>query len=136
MRFQLYTRLPHHARLPSGKGVETAVSNIREEIGPRLEGYNATDQIGLDSLMQELDGTDDKSRLGANAILIKPNQIGTLTETIRAMKAAKKSWVEDYRFTSFRRNGGRYDCPLSCRYGFGFHKNRLFIQNRQNRQIQ
>lgn len=52
-----------------GKGVLTAVNNVNEEIGPKLIGFEAMDQTGLDQLMIELDGTENKSRLGANAIL-------------------------------------------------------------------
>jgi enolase len=52
-----------------GKGVERALANIREEISAAVIGRDATDQEGLDQLMIDLDGTPDKSRLGANAIL-------------------------------------------------------------------
>ncbi len=52
-----------------GKGVLEAVRNVNEVIGPRLEGFQATDQIGLDLEMSDLDGTPNKSNLGANAIL-------------------------------------------------------------------
>ena len=52
-----------------GKGVKEAVRNVNEVIGPRLEGMSASDQIALDSEMLELDGTPNKSNLGANSIL-------------------------------------------------------------------
>jgi enolase len=52
-----------------GKGVLEAVKNVNEVIGPRLEGFTATDQIAVDYAMLELDGTPNKSHLGANAIL-------------------------------------------------------------------
>jgi enolase len=52
-----------------GKGVLEAVRNVNEVIGPRLEGFDAFDQVGVDDEMIELDGTDNKSNLGANAIL-------------------------------------------------------------------
>jgi len=52
-----------------GKGVLEAVKNVNEVIGPRLEGLAADEQIGVDSAMLELDGTPNKSHLGANAIL-------------------------------------------------------------------
>jgi enolase len=52
-----------------GKGVRQAVRNVDEEIAPRLEGLDAQDQRALDALLVELDGTPNKSRLGANAIL-------------------------------------------------------------------
>src|SRR5216110_2568449 len=57
------------AKRYGGKGVLEAVRNVNEVIGPRLEGLNATDQIALDSEMLALDGTPNKSNLGANAIL-------------------------------------------------------------------
>jgi enolase 1/2/3 len=52
-----------------GKGVRTAVENVRSKIAPRIVGMDATDQAGLDRLMIELDGTPTKKSLGANAIL-------------------------------------------------------------------
>ncbi len=52
-----------------GKGVLCAVENVNEVIAPAIEELDATDQIGIDSLMIELDGTPNKGRLGANAIL-------------------------------------------------------------------
>lgn len=52
-----------------GKGVLKAVQNIREEIAPALVGKNPLEQVSLDRLLIELDGTPNKSRLGANAIL-------------------------------------------------------------------
>jgi enolase len=52
-----------------GKGVRRAVANVREQIAPRLTGLPATEQAQIDRLLCELDGTPDKSRLGANALL-------------------------------------------------------------------
>jgi enolase len=52
-----------------GKGVGKAVSNVREEIGPALLGLDAADQSGVDAALVTLDGTKNKARLGANAIL-------------------------------------------------------------------
>ena len=52
-----------------GKGVLKAVENVNEEIYDALAGYEAEDQIDIDSLMIELDGTENKGKLGANAIL-------------------------------------------------------------------
>ncbi|MGB8770076.1 MAG: phosphopyruvate hydratase, partial [Candidatus Korobacteraceae bacterium] len=53
----------------AGKGVLKAVENINEEIGPELEGMDASEQRDLDNAMLALDGTPTKSKLGANAIL-------------------------------------------------------------------
>lgn len=52
-----------------GKSVTNAVENVNGEISNHLKGHDVTDQRGLDQMMIELDGTDNKSRLGANAIL-------------------------------------------------------------------
>jgi len=52
-----------------GKGVHRAVANVHDEIAPRLRGMDARDQARIDGALCELDGTPDKSRLGANAIL-------------------------------------------------------------------
>jgi enolase len=53
----------------SGKGVLTAVENVVERIGPELVGLDASDQAGIDGLLIDLDGTPNKSALGANATL-------------------------------------------------------------------
>src|SRR5438309_7314099 len=52
-----------------GKGVEKAVDNVEERIFPEVVGYDATDQRSIDQKMLDIDGTPDKSELGANAIL-------------------------------------------------------------------
>ena len=52
-----------------GKGVEKAVTNVNTEIAEALIGMNALDQPAIDALLIELDGTPNKARLGANAIL-------------------------------------------------------------------
>ncbi|OQX00094.1 MAG: phosphopyruvate hydratase [Desulfobacteraceae bacterium IS3] len=52
-----------------GKSVETAVKNVMREIAPAVQGMDAADQTGIDRRMIELDGTPNKARLGANAIL-------------------------------------------------------------------
>ncbi|NLK08027.1 MAG: phosphopyruvate hydratase [Firmicutes bacterium] len=52
-----------------GKGVLKAVDNVNDIIAPELIGYDAIDQVAIDELMIELDGTDNKGKLGANAIL-------------------------------------------------------------------
>ncbi len=52
-----------------GKGVLTAVQNVNEKIAPVLKGKDALEQGEIDALMLELDGSDNKGRLGANAIL-------------------------------------------------------------------
>src|SRR3954468_15410762 len=73
-----------------GKGVRTAVENVRSKIAPRLVGMDAADQEGLDRLMIELDGTPNKKSLGANAIL------GVSLAAARA--AALASGIPLYRY--------------------------------------
>jgi len=52
-----------------GKGVLQAVKNVNEQIEPKILGFDARDQVGLDRYLIRLDGTETKKRLGANAIL-------------------------------------------------------------------
>ena len=52
-----------------GKGVENAVNNVNDVIAPEVIGMDAFDQVGIDKTMIELDGTPNKAKLGANAIL-------------------------------------------------------------------
>src|SRR5258706_5162869 len=52
-----------------GKGVLKAVKNVNETITPALVGFDVADQTGIDQLMIQLDGTPNKGKLGANAIL-------------------------------------------------------------------
>ncbi|GAX90773.1 phosphopyruvate hydratase [Effusibacillus lacus] len=52
-----------------GKGVLQAVDNVNDVIGPEIVGMDALDQVGIDKLMIDLDGTPNKGKLGANAIL-------------------------------------------------------------------
>ena len=52
-----------------GKGVNQAVSNVEERLAPALSGLSALDQVAVDAAMNELDGSANKSSLGANAIL-------------------------------------------------------------------
>jgi enolase len=52
-----------------GKGVLKAVKNVNTVIAPALLGYDVADQTGIDEIMIEMDGTDNKAKLGANALL-------------------------------------------------------------------
>ncbi len=52
-----------------GKGVLKAVENVNDIIAPELIGYDALEQVEVDQLMIELDGTENKSKLGANSLL-------------------------------------------------------------------
>ena len=53
----------------NGKGVKRAVENVNKKISKKLEGLNVYEQIKIDKVLQELDGTQNKEKLGANAIL-------------------------------------------------------------------
>jgi len=52
-----------------GKGTQKAVANVKTKIAPALIGHDACDQIGIDRAMVKLDGTNNKAKLGANAVL-------------------------------------------------------------------
>ena len=74
----------------NGKGVEKAVTAVLDEIGPELSGTDAVDQRIVDQKLVDLDGTPDKSRLGANAIL------GVSLAVAKA--AAESSGLELFRY--------------------------------------
>ena len=67
-----------------GKGVQQAVENVNTTIAQALHGYDAADQIGLDKRLIDLDGTENKGRLGANALL------GVSMAAAHAMAASRK----------------------------------------------
>lgn len=52
-----------------GKGVRQAVANINDVVGPQLVGFDSLDQRAIDTFMRDVDGTESKAKLGANAIL-------------------------------------------------------------------
>jgi len=83
-----------------GKGVEKAVNAVLDEIGPELAGTEAVDQRIVDQKLVDLDGTPDKSRLGANAIL------GVSLAVAKA--AAESSGLELFRYLG----GPKY--PITC----------------------
>ena len=67
--FEAYELRDGDASRYAGKGVEQAVDAVNEEIADALEGLVADDQRIIDSTLIELDGSDNKKHLGANAIL-------------------------------------------------------------------
>ena len=83
----------------NGKGVRTAVDNVRNIIAPEVVGMRADSQAAIDRMMIDLDGTDNKANLGANAIL------GVSMAVARA--AAKSIRVPLYRYL-----GGSGACRL------------------------
>ena len=80
-----------------GKGVLKAVENVNGELKEAVMGYDIFDQIGLDKLMIDLDGTENKGRLGANAIL------GISIATAKVAAMAKK--VSLFEYFSEKANG-------------------------------
>lgn len=80
-----------------GKGVLQAVANVNDEISSKLLGFDASDQEALDQLLIDLDGTHNKSRLGANALL------GVSLANAHAMANHHKvplwSWLSDGKAT-------------------------------------
>ncbi len=84
-----------------GKGVLLAVSNVIEKIRPELIGLDCTDQKGIDELMIQLDGTENKQRLGANAILAVSMAV------CRAASLARQESL--YRYLIFRE---KYRLPI------------------------
>jgi enolase len=79
-----------------GKGVLKAVENVNQAIAPELVGYDVADQTGIDQLMIELDGSENKSKLGANAMLA-------------VSMAVAKAAAEEASLPLFRYIGGPYD---------------------------
>lgn len=73
-----------------GKGVTRAVSHVNGEIAKALKGQDVTDQAGLDQRLIELDGSENKSRLGANALL------GVSLASAHAAAAAKGQWLYEW----------------------------------------
>lgn len=68
-QFEAFERRDDDLARFNGKGVRGAVAAVREEIAPRIIGMNPEEQSQIDRLMCDLDGTETKSRLGANAII-------------------------------------------------------------------
>lgn len=91
----------HDASRYQGKGVLQAVKNVKEVLLPLLHGYSVFDQILLDSMMVDADGTPNKSKLGANAIL------GVSLASAKAAAATLKRPL--YRYL-----GGCFASTLPC----------------------
>jgi len=108
----------------AGKGVQQAVGNVNGEIADALKGFDAADQSGLDARLIELDGTDNKARLGANALLgvslaaahaaapesarmvdadndVSTDERGTVADSgIAPLVAGFQAYLDDYRARS------------------------------------
>jgi enolase len=89
-----------------GKGVLKAVANVNNEMAPKLIGMDVTDQEALDKFMIDLDGTENKGRLGANAIL------GVSMAACRAAAAFKG--LPLYRYIAEISGNDKIALPLPC----------------------
>ena len=67
------------------------MANVNAVIAPRLKGRSPNEQGEIDDLMRKLDGTPNKSKLGANAILIKRHQSGTVRGTLETVAMAQEA---------------------------------------------
>lgn len=82
-----------------GKGVYKAVDNVREKIAPEILGLQVTEQVYIDKILRELDGTENKANLGANAIL-------------GVSLAVAKAAAADSKLPLYRYVGGSQACRL------------------------
>ncbi len=82
-----------------GKGVFKAVDNVREKIAPEIMGLQVTEQVYIDKILREIDGTENKSNLGANAIL-------------GVSLAVAKAAAADSKLPLYRYVGGSQACRL------------------------
>ncbi|HCH20537.1 MAG TPA: phosphopyruvate hydratase, partial [Cellvibrionales bacterium] len=88
-----------------GKGVLTAVNNINQLIQPELIGKNPADQAALDQLMIDLDGTENKAKLGANAVL-------AVSLALAKVAAADLSLPLYEHIANLNGTPGRYSMPV------------------------
>lgn len=103
-----------------GKGVRQAVDNVNDTIAPEILGLNAADQVSLDRMLREIDGTANKGKLGANAIL------GVSLAAAKA--AAMSAGLQLYRYVGGS-NASRLPVPLMNVLNGGAHAdNGLDIQ--------
>ncbi len=97
-----------------GKGVFKAVDNVREKLAPEIMGLPVTDQVYIDKILREVDGTENKSNLGANAIL-------------GVSLAVAKAAALDVKLPLYRYVGGSQACrlpvPLMNLINGGVHAN-------------
>ena len=100
-----------------GKGVRQAVANVNGPIAAALAGFDATDQQGLDARLVELDGTDAKSRLGANALL------GVSMAAAHAAAASRRLplWAYLAQFGSHRDDASVLPVPMMNIINGGAH---------------
>ena len=98
-----------------GKGVSKAVANVNDKIGPAIVGQEAWDQFALDKLMCDLDGTDNKAKLGANAIL------SVSLAVAKAMAASQKQPFYAYIANMVKNDKLQMPLPLLNIFNGGKH---------------
>jgi len=89
----------------NGKGVLKAVDNVNKIIAPKLKGIDVTKQVMIDKIMLELDGTENKSKLGANAIL------AVSMACARAAAMSKKQELFVYLAKTYKFDTKKYKLP-------------------------
>jgi enolase len=92
-----------------GKHVTKAVSNVNDILGKRLIGFDTREQKNLDEKMMQIDGTDNKSKLGANAILSV-----SLANAKLAAKLSQKPLFEYLNLLAYNRERDNFLLPLPC----------------------
>lgn len=90
----------------AGNGVEKAVANVNKKISKKLHGFDVTEQRAIDEAMMELDGTKNKSKLGANAILA--------VSLACAGTAAKELGVPLYQRIGVLAKNRNFSLPVPC----------------------
>ncbi|MGN6092148.1 MAG: phosphopyruvate hydratase, partial [Luteibacter jiangsuensis] len=95
-----------------GKGVKNAVANVNTTIAKALGGFDAADQKGLDAKLIALDGTDNKGKLGANALL------GVSMAAAHAVAASRKQALWQYLMVD---GGGSLPVPMMNIINGGAH---------------
>ncbi|KAA6378089.1 MAG: Enolase [Streblomastix strix] len=90
----------------NGKSVQTAVRNVNDKIAPKLLGKSVLDQRGIDKIMIDLDGTDKKKNLGANAILAVSMAV--------ARAAAAEKGLPLYRYLAQLAGNKELRLPVPC----------------------
>ncbi|MBU0579182.1 phosphopyruvate hydratase [Patescibacteria group bacterium] len=89
-----------------GKGVRQAVKNVNEIIAPAVKGMDVTDQVLLDKKMLELDGTETKSKLGANTIL------SVSMAAVKAAAMVKNQETYEYIASLFGHDTSKFTLPI------------------------
>ena len=108
-----------------GRGVLKAIKNVNQKIAPKLKGMDVTKQTDLDQMMLELDGTENKSKLGANAILA----VSMAVARVGALATNKPLYKYIRETFGFKEKGWRLPIPTMNIINGGKHAdNSLTVQ--------